>query len=110
MHTMTAFIVVILITALAAARLARIITTDRIGHKPRAAALKKYGPNHWLPYLLHCPYCVTIWTAAALTPAAWFLTNAPNHLGITSWFGLPATTLAVAYLAAIVTTRETNEG
>lgn len=60
----------VLVVALAAARLARLIRLDRIMDAPREflvlAALNRAGPDRtpWLVEWLRCWWCVTVWTAA----------------------------------------------
>lgn len=105
---MPSVLTVLLLTTLAVARISRIITTDKISEPARTLLARKLRDGSQVTYLLWCPHCMSVWISAALTPAAWLLTDAPDRLGITSWFGLPVTALAVAYLASIVVTAETS--
>lgn len=105
---MPSVLTVLLLTTLAVARISRLITTDKISEPARLRVAKRRPEGSQLTYLLWCPHCMSVWISAALTPAAWLLTDAPDHLGITSWFGLPAAALAVAYLASIIVTAETS--
>lgn len=103
---MATTLTILLITALATARLTRLVTIDKFCEPFRNWVITKNGDDGWLTYLVFCPYCLSVWIAAALTPLAWFLTSAPDTLGITTWAGLPLTALAVSYLAAIIVTKE----
>lgn len=61
----------LLLTALATARLTRLITTDRITRTPRVWALRKLPDGHLLAYLVICDWCVSVYVGAA-TAAAWW--------------------------------------
>lgn len=77
----------LLLTALATARLTRLITRDRITRTPRHWALRRLPDGHLLAYLLMCDWCVSVYTGAA-TAAAWW-----------AWGGHHAYTAVVAALA-----------
>lgn len=53
------------ITSLATARLTRLVTEDYITQAPRDYLLDRFPPaDTKLGYLLTCPWCVSIYTAA----------------------------------------------
>lgn len=83
------------VLTLAGARATRLITTDKIAFLIRQWVIKRFGPEHWLTYLVHCPFCVSVW---ASFPAAAF---GIWQTGISWWWLLPAT-LAMSYLIAPV--------
>lgn len=95
---------IIALGVLATARITRFITVDKLAQPMRGWVVRKLGPDSQLVYLLHCPWCMSIWVAAAVTIPAWFLADMPDTLGITSWWGVPALWLAVAQLAALTLT------
>lgn len=102
MTTLTA----LLMTALAVARLTRLVTLDKFCEPLRMWVARRNGQDGWWTYLVHCPYCLSVWFAAAVTPVTWWLTEAHQDLHMPTWWGLPLTALAVAYLAAIIVTKE----
>lgn len=58
--------VLILLLGLGEARLTRAVTEDRISEPVRAWAVKKWGPQGGVPYLLHCRWCSGIWISLVL--------------------------------------------
>lgn len=78
---------------LASARVTRLIVTDQISIPLRRYVINKFGPDHWTTYLIHCPFCASVWVSlgaaafwCAFTPASWL------------WY-LPGA-LAMSYLIA----------
>lgn len=61
----------LLLTALATARLTRLITRDRITQAPREWALSRLPDGHLLAYLLMCDWCVSVYMGAATATAWW---------------------------------------
>lgn len=57
---------------LAAYRLARIVREDKVAEAPRARVLAWAWPpgrpirHRWMVDLLECPWCLSVWTGAAL--------------------------------------------
>lgn len=87
-------ITIFLLTLGAIARLTRLITSDYIARHIRVWAIRRFGPDHDLAYLVTCPWCLSVWIAAALTPAAWFWGEHPG-------FVIPAAALTISYLIGI---------
>lgn len=98
---MTTAILLTLLT-IATARITRLITLDTITAPLRHTITRHTGTTSKITYLAHCPWCMSIWIATLLTPTCWYLTDLPTQLHITSWIGLPLTTLTVAHLAALL--------
>lgn len=69
-----------ILTALATARLTRLITTDKISEPARQWLITRLGATSKIVYLAHCPWCMSIWVAALTTPAYWHLANPTTHL------------------------------
>lgn len=90
----------LLITALAVARLTRIITTDRIALPIRQYVLAKNGDDGWFTFLIHCKYCASVWIAAGTAPLYWYFGRSP-------WFLIPA--VALAFAEFIVFTAKLDE-
>jgi hypothetical protein len=84
------------VLTLASARLTRLITTDKLSFSTRQKLAIKLGPQHWLVYLIHCPYCTSVWTSlfAAGYGVALFVFTAPL------WWWLVPAALAMSHLVA----------
>lgn len=86
----------------AVARLTRLITDDALTEglrgRWRAWWIRRYGPDHprtrKAALFVSCPWCMSVWVAAALVPAA-------NYAGRSAWFMLPAAALSISYVYAI---------
>lgn len=84
-----------LIYAAAVARLAVLITEDKIAERPRNALIRRWsraGDESYRVYLLLCQWCISVWIAAVAAPVWYFLGDNP-------WFLIPAAGLAFSYLA-----------
>jgi len=87
-----------LLLTLAVARVTRLITRDKISQPLLRWVVRKYGPEHWFTYLLHCPFCVSVWIGFGGS-AFWVL-----FAGISWWLWLPGA-LAMSYLTAPILLR-----
>lgn len=58
--------------ALAVARLTVLIRSDRITRAPRYFVARHVNQNGYIAYLMSCPWCISIWIAAAAAVAAHF--------------------------------------
>lgn len=104
---MTAAIATLALLTLATARAARLIALDRIALPLRRRLIAWRGPDSAITYLAHCPWCLSVWLAAAAAPIAWATTSLPAALAPTpAWVGIPATWGAIAYLAGRIVTSE----
>jgi|SRR5882762_1107386 len=65
----------LLMTALAAIRAGRLVSTDAIFLPLRRWTLRHNGETGWFTFLLHCKYCVTVWTAA-VAAVCWYFFSA----------------------------------
>lgn len=81
----------LLIAALAVARLARLITIDRISMPLRVRIQAWNGDMGWWTYLTNCPYCMSVWIGMAVAPLYWWFGNTPGFL-------IPAIGLALSEL------------
>jgi hypothetical protein len=57
------------LAVLATARLTRLVTTDSITD-PARAWLHDHTPP-WVTYLVHCPWCVSVWLGAGVAAATY---------------------------------------
>jgi hypothetical protein len=90
-------ITLLLLGALATARLTRLITTDRITQAPRNALLRRLDGDGLLAYLVVCDWCVSVYTGAAVAAvAAW----GPH------WSAWILAALAFSYAAGWLAARE----
>lgn len=90
---------VLLIYALAVARITGLIVADVIFDGPRSALLGRLDPRPatlgaFVAGLLTCPWCVSIWVAAAASPAVWWFGDRP-------WLLIPAIGLAFSQVVGM---------
>lgn len=80
----------------ATARLTRLINADVIGGPIRAAGIRlsRRGDDGWLPYLLRCPWCLSMWIGGAVYATAWFY----GHTG--AWW-ITCAALSASYLIGV---------
>jgi hypothetical protein len=83
----------LLVVALAAARITRIVTTDTVGQPIRLA----FSRWDWGRELVHCPWCIGTWISLAVV--ALFYILSPS-----AWFTFPAVVLAVSHLVGLLDT------
>ena len=90
-----------IVYALAVARVTGLITTDEITRPARDALLRRLDPDRashqQLAYLTGCPWCMSIWVAAAIIPAAWYAGDHPA-------LAIPALVLAASYITGATAT------
>lgn len=78
----------------AVARLTRFFNKDYLARGLRIVLIRRFGPDHDLPYLVTCPWCLSVWVAGGVYTVAWFY---GEHAG----FLIPAAALSASYLYAI---------
>lgn len=83
---------------LAAARLTRIITTDKIGEPLRARVTKRFGASSQITYLAFCNWCLGWWVCAVLAWPAAVVAGLPWWFGFGLW---PAGSWLVGVLAGV---------
>jgi hypothetical protein len=104
--------IVLLVFALAVARVTRLITSDKITERPRDAVVSwawsrfkpAVPPSDWdradppLPaYLITCPWCVSIYVAAPAAVMAWAWGDSPVLF-------IPALALAFSQVTGLMST------
>lgn len=91
--------ITLLIGALAAARITRLITSDRITQAPRLWLLARLEPEGLAAYLVHCTWCVSVYTGlGAAAVGAW--------AGLWAWWWTIPVGLAYSYVAGWLASRE----
>lgn len=92
-------LLMVVVMALATARVTRLITRDRILAAPRRAVLRALPDDHLLAYLVVCDWCVSVYTGAlAAAGGAW--------AGWWPWAAVPAVALAFSYVTGYLASRE----
>lgn len=89
----------LLLAALAAARITRLITTDRLFEAPRLWAVNKLGPLNLSAYLITCQWCMGLWVSCMTVSAAWHWRDSP-------WLQVPLSALAVAEVIGLIASRD----
>jgi hypothetical protein len=104
-------VVIVLVYALAVARVTRLITEDVLTERPREAIQDwawrcRYGrlapdaradraPAPKIAYLVSCPWCASIYVAALAAPVAYFWGESP-------WLFVPALALAFSHVTGLL--------
>jgi hypothetical protein len=63
-------IIALIVGTLAVARITRLLTEDRLTVSYRRWVVNTWGENSMPAYLVHCPWCTSVWVAAPIMPAA----------------------------------------
>lgn len=84
----------LVVYALAAARVTRLLVSDKIAERPRNAmqAWLLGRDRKMLWYLSTCPWCVSVWVGL-VAALVWYL------WGAQPWAFIPAAGLAISYIA-----------
>jgi peptidoglycan/LPS O-acetylase OafA/YrhL len=70
-YAMSVMLVISLVVAsLAVARLTRLLVDDQLTIGLKRWAIRKWGDTSWQSYLVHCPWCVSVWIALPVMPVA----------------------------------------
>jgi uncharacterized protein DUF1360 len=103
-------VITVVVFALAVARVTRLVTGDKLTEGPRGRLVDRAW-RRWRPavpvedraradepkpaYLLTCPWCASIYVAAAAAPLCWFW-------GATPWLFIPALLLAFSQVTGLL--------
>jgi hypothetical protein len=89
---------VLVVYALAVARLTGFLAVDEVTRPARDALLRRLDenrPEHVLiAYLAECQWCVSLWVAIVIAPVSWLWGTQP-------WLVIPALALAYSQLAGM---------
>lgn len=88
---------VLIVLAVAVARMTVLMAMDKITQPLRDAVLAKLGPDHMITFGVNCPWCWSIWLGFPMT-ALTFATANPIWLII-------LTALAVSWVASYLADR-----
>lgn len=68
-------VVSLVVAALAVARVTRFLTEDFLAVGYRRWVVSRWGEESKMAYLVHCPWCTSIWIAAPVMPVAVMFPN-----------------------------------
>jgi hypothetical protein len=75
-------------------RVTRFLNADVLAEPLRSAVERKWGDDSKPAYLMTCPWCASIWVAAAIVPVAYLAA------GLTVWHVI-ASILTISWLVGI---------
>jgi hypothetical protein len=67
---MEVLIILLVLAVLAVARITRLLVEDRLTVAYRRWTINRWGENSLPAYLVHCPWCMSIWIAALVMPVS----------------------------------------
>jgi len=88
----------------ATARICRFVNSDYLFRGVRVWAIKRWGPDHDVPYALNCAWCSSIWIAGAVFTVAYFYGHTAAY-----WIATSALTASWLY-ATIASWVDPSEG
>lgn len=99
---------------LAAARITRIITTDKIAEPFRLfvathlrqpefndAGTIQIREGSKITYLIFCRWCTGLWVSIPAACLTWWPAHLGDHLDLTAWIAVPALALAYSHLIGL---------
>lgn len=98
-HTGMISPVLLIVAALAAARITRLITRDTLTQPIRLRAINAVGPTSQLAYLITCDWCTGMWVGAAVGVPVWLWPHQP-------WLICPLIVLALAETIGLIASRD----
>lgn len=104
MTTATAIMWGVLVV-LALSRLTRILTIDKISEPARLWVAARRPEGSQLTYLLFCPWCMSVWLAAATWTLLYTATPFGDVLAATElpwWVTIPTLTLLSSYATGVL--------
>lgn len=69
-YAICVFIVSLVVAALAVARVTYFLTEDYLSNGYRRWVVNRFGDQSKPAYLVHCPWCTSVWVAALIMPPA----------------------------------------
>jgi Protein of unknown function (DUF1360) len=85
----------LVLAVLAVARLTRLLVSDKLTLGIRQRVVREWGIDSKFSYLIHCPWCMSVWVALLVMPPAvlW-----PNRWVIAA-LAIPAASYVTGFLA-----------
>lgn len=87
-------VVSLVVAALAVARVTRLLTEDFLTVGYRRWVVSRWGEESKMSYLVHCPWCTSIWVALPVMPIAVLFPN----LWVIGALSIPAASLVAGQL------------
>jgi hypothetical protein len=84
-HSTLATLLTLAVYVFAAARLTRIVVTDKIGDPIRKSITERFGGTSMVTFLVHCPWCFGWWVCAVLAWPAAAVAHLPWWFGFGLW-------------------------
>ncbi len=84
-HSTLSTLLTLAVYVLAAARLTRIVVSDKIGEPIRKAAVDRFGTDDMRTFGLFCPWCFGWWVCAALAFPTAIVAGLPWWMGFGLW-------------------------
>ena len=91
---MYVLIISLVLGILAVARITRLLVDDQLTIKYRQWVVRKYGAESMASYLVHCPWCTSIWVAAPVMPVATFF----PYVWVIALLAIPAASMVAGLM------------
>jgi hypothetical protein len=88
-------VVSLVVAALAVARITRFLTEDYLTVGYRRWVVTRWGPESKMSYLVHCPWCTSIWIALPVMPVASLFPN----VWVIAALSIPAASMVAGLLS-----------
>lgn len=94
---------ILLLLAFAVGRWVILLVSDKITEPIRTAIVNRFGPDGWITFGWHCPWCQGVWWSGIFTAITYSLSDIPLT-GFNAWIGI-LTFLAVAFAGSFLADR-----
>lgn len=101
---MGVLIILLVLGIVATARVTRLVVEDRLTVSWRRAVIRKWGEESLQSYLIHCPWCMSIWIGVVIMMPSLILTGYFPWLGI--WFMAALSVPAASYITGLLSKLE----
>lgn len=88
-------VVSLVVAALAVARITRFLTEDYLTVGYRRWVVTRWGPESKMSYLVHCPWCTSVWIALPVMPVASLFPN----IWVIAALSIPAASMVAGLLS-----------
>lgn len=106
---MAAALLSLVLLTFAAARVTRVVVSDKIGEPLRTIAVRRLGAEHLLAYFVHCRWCTGLWVSLPAAAVAWWASPLGDAVRVSWWWGWPATALAMSYTIGLLVRAEPED-
>lgn len=95
---MCVLIISLLTAVLAVARITRLLVDDRLTVSWRVWIVKRFGADSLASYLIHCPWCMSMWIAIPIMPLAALF----PHPWVVGLLAIPAASMITGFVAEVI--------